>query len=394
MEALVVDKFFKCLVVILLTAAPASISVQAQTVSGHASLASSEGRLVATPNSVSIVADATANQGVVNSLSSLPEADTLIYINPQRILSEVIPKLMPAKDVEEMKQGFETVKNTLGIDPTKVNYIVMAIRFKKPTADLHFQPPEVMAVASGEFSADSLMLLARMASQGKLRDETYAGKTIGLMTVDPIVKEAEKNPFLKGFTEMGVVSLNANTVAVGTPGYLRSAVDAVEGKDRINLETLNSLVRDSNALISIAGRPWHSFAKSFGMMGTEANARAARCDMKIGDFYAALTMDATNFMLRGALNEDNPDTAKIISNLFSGVLGFAANSIKDPVAQSVLRNFAITAEGDEVLLRADFPQQIVINLVQERMKRKTVDAAEVKQPAKPSGKKRRPRRRG
>ena len=96
-----------------------------------------------------------------------------------------------------------------------------------------------------------------------------------------------------------MVALNANTIAVGTPGYLRAAIDAGDGKERISPESLNSLVRDPNALISFAGTPWHSFAKSFGMLGTETNARAPRCDTKIGDFYAALTMDATNFMLRG-----------------------------------------------------------------------------------------------
>ncbi|MFN2500229.1 MAG: hypothetical protein ABR557_14195, partial [Pyrinomonadaceae bacterium] len=103
---------------------------------------------------------------------------------------------------------------------------------------------------------------------------------------------------------------------VGTPGYLRAAIDAGDGKERISTETLNSLVRDPNALLSIAGAPWHAFAKSFGMLGTEANARDPRCNSKIGDFYIALTMDATNFMLRGASNADNPDTAKIISKLY------------------------------------------------------------------------------
>jgi len=386
-----VNKFFKFLLAVLVSAVAASASVQGQTTSG---LAIADSQNLSTRGPVSIVVPASANQGVVSSLSSLPDADTIIYINPQRILNEVIPKIMPAKDVEGMKQGFEMVKNNVGVDPTKVEYIVMAVRFRKPTGDLHFQPPEVIAVAGGDFSADSLMVLARMASQGKLRDEKYGSKTLGLMTIDPIVKEAEKNPLLKGFTEVGMVTLNANTVAVGTPAYLRSAVDAVDGKERISVEILNSLVRDPSALISVAGRPWHSFAKSFGMLGTETNSRAARCDMKIGDFYAALTMDATNFMLRGAVNEDNPDTAKIVSNLLSGLLGYASSSAKEPAAQAVLENFAIAADGDEVILLADFPQQMVIKFVQEQMKPKKVDAVEAKTPAKPTPtRRRRPRRR-
>ncbi|HEV7799350.1 MAG TPA: hypothetical protein VGO73_14425 [Pyrinomonadaceae bacterium] len=336
-----------------------------------------------------------ASQAMTNSLSSLPEADTLVYINPQRILNEVVPKFLPPKDVENMRKGFEEVKTKAGIDPTKIDYIVIAVRFKKPTADLNFQPPEFMVVASGDFSAEALLGLARMASQGKLRDEKYNDKTLGLMTIDPLVKEAEKNPFLKGFTEVGIVSLDANTIAAGTPGYLRAAIDASGGKDRISTEGLNSLVRDPNVLVSFAGTPWHSFAKSFGMLGTETTPRAARCESKIGDIYAALTMDATNFMIRGVTNADNPDTAKILANLYSGLLKYATGSIPDPSAQSLLKGVAITAEGDEVFLNADFPQQVVIDLIQKQMKPKEAqaEATDVMTPTKPAAKRRRTRRR-
>jgi len=334
-------------------------------------------------------------QGVINSLSQLPEADALVYINPQRIISEVLPKFLSAKDLEEMHKGFAAAKAQAGIDPAKVEYLVIVVRFKKPTADLNFQAPELMVISSGDFSAEAVMGLARLASQGKLRDEKYGNKTIGLMTIEPIAKESEKNPLLKSFTELGVVALNANTLATGSPGYLRAAIDAGEGKERINLAALNSLVRDPDALVSFAASPWGSFAKSFGMLGTETTPRAPRCESKIGDFYAALTMDATNFMFRGVSNADNPDTAKILANLYSGLLQYATNSIKDPGAQSVLKGLAITAEGDDVLLRADFSQQMIIEMIKQQMKpkQKEATAADVVTTPKRPAKRRRTRRR-
>lgn len=347
----------------------------------------------------SISKTSAVTQATVSSLSSLPEADMLIYINPQRIINEVVPKVLPAKDMEEMRKAFEDVKKNVGINPTNVDYIILAVRFKKPTDDLNFQPPEFMLVAGGDFSAESLMGLAHMASGGKLRDEKYGTRTLGLMTIDPLVKEAEKNPLLKSLTEMGIVPINANTIAVGSPSYLRAAADANDGKERISTATLNSLVRDTNALISVAGTPWHSFAKSFGILGTESNARAARCESNIGDIYAALTMDATNFMIRGAMNADNPDTAKIFSNLYSGLLRYATTSITDPTAQTMFKGLAITAEGNEVMLRADFPQQMVIDMMRQQMNPKkaeavTVGAAEPKAGGKMIVKPRRSRRRG
>ena len=378
-------------VVILLVLLAACVAARAQSSLGQAGSSTAQ-LAVAHPTAITV---SPATQAAVSSLSSLPEADLLIYVNPQRILNEAVPKLMPAKDVEEMRKGFDEVKKNVGIDPTKVDYLVIAVRFKKPTDDLNFQPPEFMVVASGDFSAESLMVLARMASSGKLREEKYGTRTLGLMTIDPLVKEAEKNPLLKSLTEMGIVTLNANTIAAGTPSYLRAAADASDGKARISAAALNSLVRDANALISVAGTPWHSFAKSFGMLGTESNSRAARCESNMGDLYAAITMDATNFMLRGATNADNPDTAKILSNLYSGMLRYATSSIPDPSAQAALKGLTITAEGDEVILRADFPQQMVMDLIHQHMTPKKMDeAAAQKITAKPTVKRRRTRRRG
>lgn len=395
------QKTLGSLVATLLLVAATAFGTQAQNAVGQANVGNANlgaNGSAAVKNNTSTISPAT--QAVINSLASLPEADVLVYFNPQRILNEALPKFLPAKDIEGMRKGFEEVKNKAGVDPTKLDYLVIAIRFRKPTADLNFQSPEFMVVSSGDFSADAIMTLARTVSQGKLRDESYGGKAMGVMTIEPIAKESEKNPFLKSFTEIAVAALNGNTLAAGTPGYLRAAIDASDGKGRISPEALASLVRDPNALISLAGSPWGSFAKSFGMLGTETTPRTPRCESKIGDFYAALTMDATNFMIRGVSNADNPDTARILANLYFGLLQFATKSVPDASARSLLAGVAVTAEGDEVLVRASFPQQMILDLIKQQMKPKqeasssSVQAIpQVEATAKPAVKRRRTRRR-
>lgn len=387
----------KLLLVVLFVLATTATSARAQALN---QTTGARGELAvnnSAPSTPNVPATSPVPQSVISSLSNLPEADGLMYINAHRILNEVLPKFLPPKDLEGLRKGFEEAKQSAGIDPSKVDYVVMAIRFKKPTGDLDFQMPEFLAVASGDFSADSLLMLARMASQGKLRDETYGGKTLGLMTIDEVAKQSEKMPLLKSFTEVGIVALNPNTIATGSPGYLRAAIDAANGKDRISPDVLNSLVRDPNVLLSVAGSPWRSFAKSFGMLGTETTARTPRCESKLGDAYVAVTMDATNFMFRGVSNADNPDTAKIIAKLYTGLLQYVITSVPDKSAQSLLKGLSITAEGDEVLVHADFPQQMVMDMIQQQMKPKpmetSVENQVEKQVTKPTVKKRRTRRR-
>jgi hypothetical protein len=153
-------------------------------------------------------------------------------------------------------------------------------------------------------------------------------------------------------------------------------------------------MRDPNVLISVAGSPWGAFAKSFGMLGTEGNAHPARCESRLGDFYGALTMDATNFRLRGMMNADNPDTAKIINNLLGGLLQHGISEIPDKQAQAMLKGVTLAPEGNEVVLQADFPQQMVVDLIRREMmpkKQDTVMPMPPKPPVKRPVKRRVPR---
>lgn len=363
-------------------------------------LASASVALAQDPQSIASGAAVTAPapqplQDTMSVLASLPEADTLIYLNARRILNDALPRVMSEADLAGMRKAFASMNQFAGVDPTKVDFIVMAVRARKPTADLKFTPPEFMAFTSGDFKAESLVTLARMASEGRLRDETYGSKTISLMTIDPIVKEAEKNPFLKSFSEVALVPLSANSIAVGTPAYLRAAVDAAGGNGRISMATLNSLLRDPNVLASVAGTPMESFSKSFGILGTDTDSRPAKCESNLGNFYVALTMDATNFMLRGAMGADNPDTANIMNNLLSGLLRHASSQIPDKTGQTVMNSLQLTAKDNEVLLSADLPQQMVLDFIKAKSQPKKDDAA-ASATAKPPAKKpvvRRKRRR-
>jgi hypothetical protein len=307
-------------------------------------------------------------QSVVNSLSSLPEADVIIYASPQRILSEAAARLMQPAEIAEMHGAFADLKNSIGLDPATIDYIAVAIRFNKPSADLSFVAPDALTVIGGDFSAESLLTVARLYLQDRVHDEQYGSKTMTLMRIDSIAEAAEKNPMLKSFVEIGAVQLNANTIAIGNLDYLKAAVDAANGKGRIGATALTSLLRDPDALVSAAGSPLTSFAKSFGLQGTQTTPRESRCDTRFGDFYSAVTMNGTNFSFRGAMNADNPDTAKIIDGLIAGLLQQGVDSVPDKNAQTLLKSIRIMAKESEIILEADVPAQTVADFIREQTK--------------------------
>ena len=305
-------------------------------------------------------------QGGVNNLVSLPEADALIYANPQRIFSDAAPKVMAPADLTKMRDGFAEVKKAVGFDPGAIDTLVVALRFRKPSGDLKFTPPEVLAVLSGDFSSESLMTLARIYLQDRARDEKHGAKTLTVLKIEEVAAEAEKIPFLKAYSEIAIAPLGINSLAIGNIAYVKAALDAVDGTNRINVSALNSLMRDPTALVSAAGSPLSAFAKSFGMLGTETTPRDARCESTFGNFYAALTMQGNAFLVRGAMNADNPDTAKIINGLFSSLMSEAVGAIPDKNAQDVLKQLTLSAKESEVVIEGTIPDKVVADLIRPK----------------------------
>lgn len=266
---------------------------------------------------------------------------------------------MAPAEVTKMRAAFADIKTAAGVDPASIEYLVIAIRFNKPTGNLSFNAPDVMIVTGGDFSSDSLMTLSQVYLQDKVRVEKHGSKSMTVMKIDPLVAEAEKNPILKPFVEIGAVPLSANSIAIGTLPYLRSAIDAADGNGRISAATLESLFRDPNVLVAASGAPLASFAKSFGLLGLENTSRESRCDTRFGNFYAAVTMTGTNFVLRGAMNADNPDTAKIINNLLAGLMKQGIDAVPDKNAQTILQGLKMSARDNEIVWEADIPEKVV-----------------------------------
>lgn len=290
----------------------------------------------------------------------------LIYVSPQRILNEAAPRVLPPTEITKMRDSFADLKKSAGVDPATLEYLVIAVRFNKPASDLSFVAPDIMAVMGGDFSSDSLLTLGQLYLQEKVRVEKHGSKSISVMTVDPIVAQAQKTPILKPYTEVGVVPLTANSLAIGNLRYLKSAIDAAEGTGRINPAALQSLMRDPNALIAASGAPLTAVAKSFGLFGLENTSRESRCDTTLGNFYAAVTMNGTNFSLRGAMNADNPDTAKIIYNLVSGLMQQGINAVPDKQAQTILQSLKMSARESEIVWEADIPEKTVADFLKSK----------------------------
>jgi hypothetical protein len=332
-----------------------------------------------------------AMQSASTALANLPDADILIYVSPQRLLNDAVPKFLSPKDLSGMREGFAELKKNVGIDPATVEYLIIAMRFHKPAGDLSFVAPDVLTVVGGDFNPDSLLTLGQQALGDKVHTEKHGTKTIAFMTVDEIATEAAKNPMLKSLTEIGAVALSPNSLAIGNVPYLKAAIDAADGTGRINPATLQSLMRDPNVLMAATGTPISSIAKAFGLFGTETTPRDNRCDTSFGNFYSAVTIDGTNIRLRGAMNADNPDTAKIISNLLAALMQQGIDSVPDKEVQSVLHTIKMTPQDNEIIWDADIPEKVIADLLKPKSEASSSSTIKTTAPPRRPIRRKRPR---
>lgn len=320
--------------------------------------------LVAVPAHAQMAAaDAQAN---IDSLSTLPDSEVLVFLNAPRIVNEAIPRLLPAKENQDFAKGLDQLKAFTGVDLHNMEFVVLAMRFNKPANGMLYPLPEAMLAMRGDFNAEALMGMAMLASEGKLKDEKYGSHSISLLKLDDMMKDASKNPFGAAYSEIAIATLDSHTIAVGNTAYIKAALDAADGRGRIKAETIQSALREPNALIAITGKPIMAFAKSFGLRMAEPQDNC-NCGTQFGDYYVGLNMDAQNFKLTGALNADNPETASIIKNMLSGAFEQAKSMVPDKNAQSVLNEMKLFAEGSEVMLQASISQEMAAQYVREMM---------------------------
>jgi len=95
-------------------------------------------------------------------------------------------------------------------------------------------------------------------------------------------------------------------------------------------------------------------------------------------------MDAVNINFRGAMNADNPDTARIINGMVSGVIQPLIGSFPEEDARKILQAVRMQTKESEVVWEADVPHQTVASFIQEQMKPKAAPpASSAPAPVKP-----------
>ena len=305
-------------------------------------------------------------QAPANSLPALPECDAILYVNMRRIISEALPRILPADKYAEMKTGLEDIKRKSGIDVDGFESGVLALRFNKPIT----APPEFVLLVRGSFNADALLSLARIGLQGKVREEKYGSKSISIFKLSDLMGAGEAKFLPSGINDMAATALNGGTLAVGNIPYVKATIDAESGEKRVSPELMALAMRDPGALMSLAIVIPEGMVSGLLPKEMQGNDEIFKIISGIENFYLSVGMNATEFPISASVRTASAEHARTLNGLLEMGLHAAASQIPDKKAQSIVDALKITAEGSEVQVQMPIPQETVAMLIREANKPK------------------------
>lgn len=300
-----------------------------------------------------------APQADAGPLPALPECDAIMYINARRIINEALPRILPAAQYAKVKAGLEETKRKTGIDINQLESGALALRFGKPITS----PPDFVFVLRGAFNADSLLSLARMGMEGKLREEKYGSKTINVFKLSEVMGQADAKSLPIGTNDLAVTALDGGTLAFGTMPYVKATVDAGAGQRRASPELITLAMRDTGALLNMA--VIISPGLLSGLLPAQAggNEEIAKIISGIENFYLSVGMNATDFPLAASVRTASAEHARTLSGILEMGLHAASSQITDKNAQSMIDTLKVTTEGSEVQAKIAIPQETVATLI-------------------------------
>jgi hypothetical protein len=289
-------------------------------------------------------------------LESLPTSDAVAQIRMQRLLNEAMPRILannPTK-LAEANANIERFKTRTGLDPRMFEQIAIGVRFTYPTEGV--TKLQTAALARGSFSAGALVAAGQIAANGSYREEKYQGKTIYVFNLNEAIRVF--GLFDISIRELAVAPLDKNTLALGDPTNVRSAIDAYTGRAGANKELIALASRDPNAIIGfgcnlskqlvdnldIGNAPikddLSQLRQAYGSVNTDEK------DVEIFIAARATTTEAAKSL---------GDTLELLKQLGGAFVGRLSGA-KGVLAKSALSNLKIATQANELQLRTAVAQ--------------------------------------
>ena len=304
---------------------------------------------------------ATATMNATDPLNVLPASDGVMFVDVQRIMRDVLPRaLTGSAKMAEINAEIDRFRQRTGLDLRSFERAALGVRFTNPSARVTKMEP--VAVLMGSFNADSMVAAGRLAAKGKYVTEQYKGKTIHTFSLNENVR-------LLGFfnarlSDVAVVSLSPNMLAVGEREGVRRTIDAGGGAAR-NAELISLATRNPNAVLGFGGNVPASATGNLDF----GNAEITRSIASIRQSFGSIGTTTSGYDMTVIARTSTAGQAKSLNDNLAAVKQFAPLLIaqlsgeRAELARKVSDSLRITTQGNDVQARIEVAQTDVATML-------------------------------
>jgi hypothetical protein len=310
-------------------------------------------------------------------VAALPASDGIFAIDTKRLIDEALPQILSANEplLNKILGTLADVKTKTGIDLTRFEQVAVGIKANQVSGTKYeFEP---IILARGNYDADGLVAVAKLASKGKYREETVGNRTIYIFSAKDIVednKPKQNGTFIDSIfdkmfdsltKEFALTSYDSGTLAFGSLNRVR---ETIEAKSRVNSQLLDLVFRNQNAVMSFGANMPKGMSKLLGLDNPEIN---KNIDM-IQQLYGTMSVDGNNTSVAITAKTLKNKDAEELGNFLKGIaevgkilIGSSKGADKK-VYSRMIENTKISSLNNEVTLDIQVPQTDIDVLVGEK----------------------------
>ena len=330
---------------------------------------------------------AARNPQVSRLISLLPASDAVVVFDAKRFLDDAMPRLLAANQpmLTQITGKIGQIQTRTGIDLHKFDQVVVGVSVKPgegKDADC-----DAVALAGGDINAGALVAMAKLASNGKYREEKIGGTTVYTFTLKDAVKTQPAKPAgntqakaggttqtttsklmhpisaIKGMdTEVAVAALDGNTLALGCPAKVR---ETIEAKTHVGSDLTDLLFARETAVMSFAAKTPAGMSRLLPVDNDDLGATVKSIQYMSGSVDVSAVGTSLQMMARTTKPEQAAslkDTLEALQILGKAALGNAKKADQQVFGRMV-KNAKFAVNGNDVTLDLLVPQADIDILV-------------------------------
>lgn len=292
----------------------------------------------------------------------LPASDMVVTMDAQRVFNQALPQIFSAnqENLAEINSKIDDFKTKTGLDARQFQQIAIGISTKQISAkEVDYEP---FVLARGTFNADSLVAVAKFASNGKYREEKVAGRTVYVFTTQEIIEKNKPQAsnsmidrLIRSLTkEIALTTYDNNTLAFGSLARVR---EAFQTKTRVGNDVLSLANRNPNAIMNFGAK----FPNGLSNLIVLENDELGKSLDGIRQVSGAMNIENGGANLSLAAKTAKEDQAQSLHNLIEG-LRFFGNIVRGQKGEDkkvyarMIDGFKINRSGSELSFDLQVPQ--------------------------------------